>query len=190
MNQHPIFTKYTRAWLSEITGYTRGHLSRIATGNLPLSRCFIERVSHRLNQPAEDLFLLKGQCLLPGCCGEGSLGQWLQEKCQDEHLSLRQASIRVGISHATIADIISGTRPLPETIQKLAIAFGGEGTNGRQALEDHLMVLAGYRRSWPQEKLSEPLAQVVDKLKQFNEPQLKVMSHFADYVAEISNQEK
>lgn len=57
---HPIFIKYTRAWLHEATGYTKGYLCRVATGKIPLSQSFIERVCFSLNQPAEELFLLKG----------------------------------------------------------------------------------------------------------------------------------
>jgi len=74
---------------------------------------------------------------------QGKLSQWLQERCQREHLSLRQAAARTGLSHATIGDIITGSRPLPETIRKLAAGFGGDGTNQQIALEDHLQMLAG-----------------------------------------------
>ncbi|GAI97860.1 unnamed protein product, partial [marine sediment metagenome] len=69
----------------------------------------------------------------------------LEEKCRREHLSLRQAATKTGLSHATIDDIIKGRHPSPETIQKLARGFGGDGNRGL-ALEDRLLVLAGYRR--------------------------------------------
>ena len=36
---------------------------------------------------------------------QGNLSQWLKERCQREHLSLRQAAARAGVSHATIAGI-------------------------------------------------------------------------------------
>jgi len=55
-HQHPVFHKYTRDWLHEMTGYTKGYLSRIATGKVPLSRSFIERVCFKLNQPEAELF--------------------------------------------------------------------------------------------------------------------------------------
>ncbi len=71
-----------------------------------------------------------------------SLSQWLQQKCRLEHLSLRQAGAKTGLSHTTINDIIKGVQPSAKTIQKLARAFGG---NGRLPLEDHLLALAGYR---------------------------------------------
>lgn len=57
MEQHPLFIKYTRDWLSRETGFTKGYLSRLATGKVPLSRSFIERVCFKLNQPEEELFL-------------------------------------------------------------------------------------------------------------------------------------
>ena len=74
------------------------------------------------------------------------LSQWLNQRCKSEHLSLRQAAARTGLSHVTIKDVIEGGRPLPETIRKLAQGFGGDGS---LALEDRLMVLAGYRREEP-----------------------------------------
>lgn len=55
--QHPIFNKYTRAWLSEVTSFSKGYLSRVATGKTPLTHSFIERVSFKLQQPAGELFL-------------------------------------------------------------------------------------------------------------------------------------
>jgi len=58
MQQHPVFKKYTRDWLHDMTGYSKVYLSRVATGDVPLSRSFIERVSFKLNEPAEKLFLL------------------------------------------------------------------------------------------------------------------------------------
>lgn len=57
MEQQPLFIKYTRYWLSEVTGYSKGYLSRVATGKLPISRSFIERVCFKLNQPEKELFL-------------------------------------------------------------------------------------------------------------------------------------
>jgi len=57
MPQHPMFVKYTRDWLHKKTGFSKGYLSRVATGKVPLSRSFIERVCFKLNQPEEELFL-------------------------------------------------------------------------------------------------------------------------------------
>ncbi|MBA7559799.1 hypothetical protein ES708_01414 [subsurface metagenome] len=82
---------------------------------------------------------------------EQSLGQWLEDRCHREHLSLREAAARTGLSHATIADIRKGNRPLPETIRKLARAFGRDGSS--TTLEDYLLILAGYR-SKPEEELT------------------------------------
>ena len=58
MQQHPVFRKYKSEWLHEVTGYSKIYLLRVASGNVPLSRSFIERVSFKLNKPAEELFLL------------------------------------------------------------------------------------------------------------------------------------
>ncbi|MBA7616924.1 hypothetical protein ES703_24226 [subsurface metagenome] len=58
MRQHPLFIKYTREWLHQVTGFSKGYLCRVATGKTPLSRSFIERVCFKLNQPKEELFLL------------------------------------------------------------------------------------------------------------------------------------
>ena len=55
--RHPLFVKYSRAWLSAVTGYSLGYLSRVATGKTLLRRSFIERVCSKLNQSEEELFL-------------------------------------------------------------------------------------------------------------------------------------
>lgn len=57
--QHPVFLKYRRTWLSEATGYSRGYLCRVATGKIPLTQYFIERVAYSLRQHPTDLFLPK-----------------------------------------------------------------------------------------------------------------------------------
>lgn len=56
MNKHPLFIKYSREWLHEITGYSVVYLCRVATGKVPLTSSFIERVCYRLNQPEGNLF--------------------------------------------------------------------------------------------------------------------------------------
>ena len=55
--QHPLFIKYTRDWLSEVTGFSKGYLCRVATGRVPLSRSLIERGCYRVGEPVEELFL-------------------------------------------------------------------------------------------------------------------------------------
>ncbi len=116
------------------------------------------------------------------------LGQWLNERCKAEHLSLRQAAAKSGLSHATIADIMKGTSPSPETIRKLALAFGENG-NERLALEDSLLILAGYRTERPEgEDLSQPLARLMDMVANFNEPQLKLMARFAEFLTEMEKE--
>jgi len=78
------------------------------------------------------------------------VGQWLEVKLKREHLSLRRAAAKTNVSHATIADIISGHIPKVQTITKLAQGFGGDGERGL-ALKDRLFVLAGYRREHTRE---------------------------------------
>lgn len=114
---------------------------------------------------------------------QSSLAQWLKERCQEGHLSLRQAAAKTGLSHATIADIMRGKTVSGQTIKKLARSFGGDGHQG-MALEDELLVLAGIRTPRSQEKLSQPLAQLLDRLSQISEPQLKLVGHFVDFLIE------
>lgn len=140
-SQHPLFIKYTREWLHQVTGYSKGFFSRVATGRAPLTRSFIERVCFKLGLPEAELFL-------PNDC-DPSVGQWLEERCRVEHLSNRQAGVKTGLSHATIADIRNGSQPSPKTIMKLAQGFGGDGN---LALEDYLSILAGYRSKQPEDQ--------------------------------------
>lgn len=113
-----------------------------------------------------------------------SLGQWLEQMCKREGLSLRKAAAKTGLSHGTIGDIKNGVQPSAETIRKLAHAFGGNGKRGL-VLEDQLLMLAGYRTGRPDEGLSEPMARLMDRVSEFSESQLKVMSRFADFLAEM-----
>lgn len=113
-----------------------------------------------------------------------TLGQWLEERCKRDRLSLRQAAAKTGLSHVTIAEIMKGGSASAETIKKLAQGFSGDGQQ-RLALEDRLLVLAGHRTERPDEELSEPLAQLMDTAKQLSEPQIKMMLHFADFLTEI-----
>ncbi len=111
------------------------------------------------------------------------LSQWLQERCKQERLSLRQAADKTGLSHATIGDIIKGTQASSQTIKKLAVAFGGEN-HQTLALEDKLLVLAGYRTPRPEgEELTEPMARLLDRLSHFSNPQLEIMEHFANFIS-------
>lgn len=115
-----------------------------------------------------------------------SIGRWLNEVCQKEKLSLRQAAAKTGLSHATIREIINGSKASPETIKKLVAVFSGGGDHQRLVLEDHLLVLAGHRTPRPEGKeLSQPMAQLIDKLSGFSEPQLRLMAHFADFIAKV-----
>ena len=122
-----------------------------------------------------------------GQTATGGIGQWLKGVCEKEGLSLRQAAARAGVSHATLAKAIKTNSTSPETIRKLARAFGGNGET-RLALEDKLLILAGHRTNHPKEKLSEPMARLLDRLSHFSEPQLKVMGRFADFLSEMEGQ--
>lgn len=55
--QHPLFYRYTRDWLHDMTGFSKGYLSRVATGKIPLSRSFVERVCFKFKRPESELFL-------------------------------------------------------------------------------------------------------------------------------------
>lgn len=144
--QHPLFIKYRRNYLHDLTGYSKSYLCRVATGKIPLSPSFITRICFKLNQNEADLFLCD---LQSGGCDpdeKHELSRWLQVACRKEHLSLRQVAAKTGLSHSAVGNIMDGNRPLPATIKKLAQGFGGDSTAERLALEDRLMVLAGYKR--------------------------------------------
>lgn len=114
-----------------------------------------------------------------------TLGQWLVERCERENLSLREAAAKTSLSHATIRDVMNNSRASAETIKKLAHAFGGNG-NERLALEDVLLVLAGYRTPRDDHsELSQPLARLMDLVAEFSEPQLKMMARFAQFLGEM-----
>jgi len=183
MNQHPVFLKYKRTWLHEVTGFSLNYLCRIATGRAPLTRSFIERVCHKLKQPEEALFL----CLQPGNCAATAIGQWLESKGKAESLSIRQMATKAGVSHQTIAGLINGTSPSIETIKKLARSFG-EGHQQTLSLEDELFALAGYRTPHTEgNRPNQAFAEVMDKISNFNDPQLKIMARFADFLIEMGN---
>lgn len=113
------------------------------------------------------------------------LGEWVNKVCQQERLSLRQAAERTGLSHATIRDIIHGAAASADTVRKLAQAFS-QNHHERLALEDSLLILAGYRT--PRASGAEPSqleAQLLDIVSEFSEPQLKLLLHFAEYLAQM-----
>jgi len=128
-------------------------------------------------------FLKGGRKLVNGQCME--FGKWLEGKRQKQDLSLRQVAAKTGLSHTTIAEILKGNCPSPETIKKLAQTFGASGDHHRMALEDELLILAGYRSERPEEKeFSEPMARLLDQISEFKVHQLKIMSRFADFISQ------
>ena len=107
---------------------------------------------------------------------QNSLSQWLKGRMQAEDLSLRKAAARTGLSHGTLGDILKGASPTAETVRKLARGFGGDS-----ALQDHLLVLAGHRTPRADEPREE-LARLIDKVRCFDDRQLRMMAHFADFL--------
>ena len=109
---------------------------------------------------------------------------WLVRKCRERGLSLRKASIKAGLSTATIAALVGGVHPRPETIKKLARFFSGDGASIAEvmALEDHILVLAGYRSPAPEAKYSEALGRVVAKLRGCEEREILLVEHFIDFL--------
>lgn len=118
---------------------------------------------------------------------ETGLSRWLKERCQNDRLSLRQAGEKAGLSHSTVYAIIKGGHASAETVTKLAHAFARDG-NRKIALEDELLTLAGYRTK--QEHISQPLAELLDIVNHFSEPQLRVVSAFATYLTEVNQHGK
>ena len=111
------------------------------------------------------------------------IGQWLKETCQRESLSLRQAGAKAGLSHGTIEGIIRGASPAPETLKKLARAFGGDGQQAL-ALEDSLLILAGYRTERSGD-MSQPLGRLIDLVANFDDAKLKLMADFVEYLTRM-----
>lgn len=52
----PIFRKYRREYLAEVTGYSLEYLSRVATGKHPLKQVFIDRCCYTLKESEKKLF--------------------------------------------------------------------------------------------------------------------------------------
>ncbi len=116
---------------------------------------------------------------------QSGLGRWLKERCQQERLSLRQTAARTGLSHGTVEGIIKGASPSPQTIMKLVHAFA-RTENERLALEDHLLMLAGYRTQRASVKeLPELVARLLDLVARFNDKKLKLMVDFAEFLTEL-----
>lgn len=116
------------------------------------------------------------------------LAEWLKETLKKDHLSLRQAAVKTGLSHGTIEGIRKGASPSPETIKKLTHAFS-EGRNEALALEDRLLVLAGYRTQRPERQDINPMVgRLMDRVSQFSEPRLKLMARFAEFLDGIEKE--
>lgn len=121
---------------------------------------------------------------------QDKLTQLLKEMCEKEHLSLRQVAAKTGLSHTTIDDVIKGRHPSAETIRKFAQGFCRDGINQRLALEDYLLMLAGYRTERPERKEpSEVLGQLMDKAEELSEARVKMVTRFIDFLIEIEEED-
>jgi transcriptional regulator with XRE-family HTH domain len=119
---------------------------------------------------------------------QNGVGLWLQQRCQEERLSLRQAAAKTGLSHSTIEKIIKGSSPSAQAIRKLAQAFS-RGENERLALEDHLLTLAGYRtQRVSMNEMSLPMARLLDVVAPFSENQIKLMVDFANFLTDVEKE--
>ncbi|MBA7616923.1 hypothetical protein ES703_24225 [subsurface metagenome] len=114
------------------------------------------------------------------------LSEWLKGMCQREELSLRQAAEKTKLSHSTIESIRNGGSASAATVRKLAHGFS-ENSHERLALEDSLLILAGYRTPRGEE-LSQPLAQLMDVVAGFDESKLKLVMHFAQYLGTMEKE--
>jgi len=139
---------------------------------------FVHRECYNTNRNSPK-YILKGVKNLAD--GVSTLGEWIKAKSDEEGLSLRQVATKVGVSHQTVAGLMNGKKALPKTIKKLAIAFGGDN-HQRIALEDRLLVLAGYRTERPEEVLSEPMARLLDKLNDLDATELGMVEQFTVFI--------
>jgi len=117
-----------------------------------------------------------------------NIGQWLSRKLKEEHLSLRDAAAKTGLSHSTIADIVNGATASTETVKKLARAFAGNGQAGL-ALEDYLLVLAGHRTERAEAETAVPLGELMDIVSRFDEAKLELMVSFASFLARMEKKQ-
>ena len=111
--------------------------------------------------------------------------QWVRERRVKEGLSLRKAAARVGLSHGTIADMEKGVTPSQASIKKVAQGFSRD-ENERLALEDSLLILAGYRtpRSDGQD-VTPAMGRLLDVTRDFEESDLNIMTEFAEWLAGV-----
>lgn len=126
-------------------------------------------------------FMKQGRPSANDSNGAKGLGTWLKERCKEEHLSVRQAAAKVGISHATISDIIHGSRPSAITIRKLAEGFGNNDEH-RAELNDLLLGLSGFRSNKSKEETSEPRARVIDQLGHLDFEQLEIVEQLTSFI--------
>ena len=122
--------------------------------------------------------------------GNKNLGKWLKKVCKKEGLSLRQAGDKAGLSHATIQCIIKGGNPSSITVRKLARGFCPGGKNELMVIEEELLVITGHKTRSTNGSMSQPLGRLLDSVKGFSEAELKIVSRFAEFVAQLSSEGK
>lgn len=91
-----------------------------------------------------------------------ALGAYLVDSCERHNLSMREASLRAGLSDATISVIVrrgDDTTPRPETLQTLARTLDGDF--------QHMMRLAGHLPPAPQRAIDDERLQA--KLQRLTE---------------------
>lgn len=116
-----------------------------------------------------------------------TIAEWLSKRCRDDGLSYRKAAAKAGLSHATISAIRKGSRPSADTIMKLAKAFSNDGTQQRLALEEELFILAGYRSRSIPVTCREPMARLMDLIRDFDDEQLKLVAGIIEYSSQLGN---
>lgn len=121
-----------------------------------------------------------------------ALGDCLRAKCRTEGWSLRQAGIKTGISHTTMAAIVNGSRSVSAvTVKKLAQAFSASGGHHRGVMEDELLILAGYRPRRPKgQDLSQPQAQLLDAASGLTERQIRLLISLGEFMAELETKRR
>lgn len=120
---------------------------------------------------------------------KSGLSTWLEDRLKEGHLSLRGAALKTGLSHSTVRDILNGVSPGGDTIRKLAEAFSKDG-HEKFALEDSLLILAGYRSQREGEETKQVLGRLLDAVAHFSEAQLGLVTHFAEFLNDMKDAEE
>ena len=113
-----------------------------------------------------------------------TIQQWLKERCERERLSSRDAGIKCGLSHVTIAEILNGQGVRADTIKKLVQGFATSEAE-KLALEDKLLILAGFRSERSESVLTEAQATLIETVKLASKAEVEVILSFVDFLKAI-----